>query len=444
MEKLKRTLTDIYAVRRIVIGVFCAFIGSCVCAVLFHAYEPNMNSLGALSSVCMDVVCIIILFILIFSFAFGKIISNRTTGLFAVLLVADAWALFLDFLNWAFDGELALGSITFWFTVGSLCMGSILACLFSLYIYTYMDESHGMRQMRKSAFVCAILNLISFALTFALALTGTAFKFVDGHYETGVLYDVITVIPILTLLYLIAYLIANVKKVGIRDIFAVVGYVFFMIAGALIEAAYGIGTTYVAVAIANVYIFVMLQNEITEREKRNAQQWKEKSYTDELTGFFNRYAYEADVTALENDTISDDFVYVSVDVNALKPVNDTLGHNAGDEMLVGTAECLKECLGPFGKLYRIGGDEFAALINTDEENMKQIEQHLDSLTGKWQGKMVKNIALSYGTVTRKEMPDMNIRQMAILADRRMYESKNEYYRTTGIERRRCKTSDLPK
>lgn len=425
-----------HTICKILIGVFCAFMAICVVFVMLQTYNPEQNSLNALSSVCMDVVCMTILFILIGSFAFGNYGSNRTTRLFAALLLATEWALFTDFLNWAYDGSLERGNITFWFTVGSLCMGSVQACILSLYLYSYMDEMHSLSKMKKISTVCAHVNICSFAITFVLAMTGNAFTFVDGHYETGALYDMVTVFPVLTLLAMGVYIICYVKTIGWHDVIAVVGYMLFMIVGALIEGENSIGTTYVAIAIADIYIFVMLQNEIIATEKRNVQEWMKKSNTDELTGFYNRNAYETDLKKMENGIQNENFVYISIDVNSLKSVNDVLGHNAGDELLIGAADCLRRCLSPYGKVYRIGGDEFSALIYADEEQLTKICSAIEEQTENWSGKMVHSLALSYGYVTRKEADRMSVRQMAVVADKRMYEAKNEYYRRTGIERRR--------
>ncbi|MDO4188508.1 MAG: GGDEF domain-containing protein [Lachnospiraceae bacterium] len=438
MEKGNKFKLTGHSFRRIVIMTFCLFVAMCMAFVMFYMYKPNQNALGALSSVCMDIVCIVILFILIGSFAFGNYGSNRTTRLFAVLLVASIWAMFLDFLNWAFDGSLEFGHLTFWFTTGSLCMGSILACIFSIYLYFYMNEMHALGKMKKSAIVCGVLNLISFCLTFILAITGTAFEFVDGHYEIGALYDVVEIIPILSLLYLTGFVICNIKKVGIHDTFAVAGYIFFMVAGALIEAEYNIGSTYVSVAIADIFIFVMIQNEIIAKEKRNVQKWMEKSNTDVLTGFYNRFAYEADIIKLGASVLEDDFVYISADVNSLKHINDSYGHNAGDELLVGAAKCLETCFGSYGKLYRIGGDEFIALINIDENKLETLKNKIDELTSRYNGEFVHGIAISCGYVTKKECENMTIREIAILADHRMYEAKNDYYKRMGIERRKSR------
>lgn len=421
---------------RIAVAIYSVFIAIIVALVMFKVYDPGRNSIEAVSSVCMDVICLIIIFILLGSISFGKYGSNMPTILFGGLLVATIWALFTDFLNWAYDGLLELEDLTFWFTVGSLCMGSVLACILSLYLYSYMLDTYNLKAMRIRARVCAILNIISFVLTFALALSGTAFVFVDGHYEVGALYDVITVLPILTLLYLTGYIIKNVKTIGIHDVLAVAGYNLFMIAGALVEAGNGIGTTYVAVSIADVYIFVMLQNEVIAKTKQNVREWMLKSKTDELTGFYNRHAYEDDIRTLENGTPEENFVYVSVDVNSLKSVNDSLGHSAGDELIVGAAECLKKSLGPYGTLYRIGGDEFIALIFVDSDKIDKVMQEIDQRTKKWKGSLVEELTLSYGYVAWAEERKYSISQLALIADRRMYDNKAEYYRRTGIERRR--------
>lgn len=425
-----------HALRRILITIFCLFIAVGMSVVMLEFYNPSQNNLKALSSVCMDVICIIILIIIIAGFVLDNYGSYRTTRLFALLLLSTIWAVFLDFLNWAFDGALAFENLTFWFTLGSLCMGAILAGLFSLYLYSYMEDAHGLGKMRKAATVCAFLNIVSFVLTFVLAITGTAFEFVDGHYKTGMLYDVVTVIPIISLLFLTGFVMCNVKKVGARDTFAATGYIIFMIIGALIEAMYSIGTTYVSVAIADVFIFVMLQNDVIANEKKNVQKWMKKSNTDELTGLLNRHAYESDLDEFDNNSPGENFVYVSADLNSLKSINDNFGHFAGDEIIVGASDCLKECFGSYGKLYRTGGDEFVALIYADKDKLSKLKIDLGVITQKWKGKHVESLTISCGYVSKKEVNDLTVRQMAILADQRMYKAKAEYYRINGIERRR--------
>ncbi|MBR5705734.1 MAG: diguanylate cyclase, partial [Deltaproteobacteria bacterium] len=57
----------------------------------------------------------------------------------------------------------------------------------------------------------------------------------------------------------------------------------------------------------------------------------------------------------------EDLAVFSIDVNGLKTVNDSLGHDAGDELIRGAADCISAAFGQTGKCYRTGGDEFVVL-----------------------------------------------------------------------------------
>ena len=81
------------------------------------------------------------------------------------------------------------------------------------------------------------------------------------------------------------------------------------------------------------------------------------SYHDPLTGVYNRRALK-EFTETEFD-MSAPFGYVMCDANGLKSVNDTLGHDEGDKMIVEMAICLMEVFGK-NNVYRLGGDEFVA------------------------------------------------------------------------------------
>ncbi|MDO5149262.1 MAG: diguanylate cyclase [Oscillospiraceae bacterium] len=172
-----------------------------------------------------------------------------------------------------------------------------------------------------------------------------------------------------------------------------------------------------------------------DEEKRQRDLLIKKSQTDELTGFYNRRAYEEDIVKYKDEQIGNDFVYISLDVNSLKKVNDTLGHVAGDELIVGACECMKRAFGDSGKLYRTGGDEFVSIISAGEKQLKKVLNNFEEITKNWSGNLVESLSVSYGVVTRKENPDISIDKMAIIADQRMYSQKREYYQRKGIDRR---------
>lgn len=271
MDKSKRKLSWRRIVENVFVLLLCAITTVCVGAVMLFIYEPDVNSLRALGSVCLDVISIMVIMIMVLSLTFEKVETNLTSRLFQVLMLSTMWALLMDFMNWALDGNLEFAKPMFVFTLLSLCMGSVLAGIFVFYLSSYLKEMHGLSNVFRGAKICGILNLISCIMTFALALTENAFVYVDGHYQTGALYDIVTIIPILTLLHMVGYSIRYVKKIGKRDVVAVIGYILIMIVGALVESVFVIGATYVAITIANIFIYVMLQNKYLARTKEQKE-----------------------------------------------------------------------------------------------------------------------------------------------------------------------------
>lgn len=175
-----------------------------------------------------------------------------------------------------------------------------------------------------------------------------------------------------------------------------------------------------------------------ERElflEEKATQLSNDVHMDALTGLLNRRAYETDIEARGYYPKGKNFVYVSLDLNGLKTVNDNLGHEAGDELLRGAAECIKSCFGKYGKLYRVGGDEFVAMITANDEGMNSINSEFLFMMENWKGQRVSELSISYGHASKAEFPEMSIDELAQVADKRMYHNKAAYYSSRGIDRR---------
>lgn len=178
----------------------------------------------------------------------------------------------------------------------------------------------------------------------------------------------------------------------------------------------------------------MSTTQIIDDEKKKEESLLMKSNTDELTKLYNRRAYEEDLFAYSNNQ-NDNLVYVAIDINGLKVVNDTLGHDAGDELITGAANCIREGLGPYGKCYRVGGDEFVALIFAGEEQLDDIKKNLEDISIDWRGKLVDTLSISSGFVPRREYMDKTLMEIAAIADKKMYEEKESYYKSKGVDRR---------
>lgn len=178
---------------------------------------------------------------------------------------------------------------------------------------------------------------------------------------------------------------------------------------------------------------------ISIRERKISKELMERrriSVTDDLTGLFNRHAYEEDCKKiLENDFVSR-LTIIMMDVNGLKTVNDTYGHMAGDELIIGAAKCIQTTMGKYGRVYRTGGDEFVALIECNKSQMEDMLGTFEHISRSWNGTYQGELAISKGIVVCNEHEDMTFEDMKKLADKLMYDDKNEYYRRTGKIRRK--------
>ena len=180
---------------------------------------------------------------------------------------------------------------------------------------------------------------------------------------------------------------------------------------------------------------VMVYTQIIDDTKRHEIELIYKSNNDALTGLYNRAAFENEVKKLPETDLEDSLAIIAMDINGLKQVNDTFGHAAGDELIVGAADCMKQCFSSYGKIYRIGGDEFVAMINVSQRQLTSLLREFEDATIIWHGRMNDSLAVSFGCVTRTEVPDGHIRAMITLADERMYKNKALYYQKRGVNRR---------
>lgn len=103
--------------------------------------------------------------------------------------------------------------------------------------------------------------------------------------------------------------------------------------------------------------------DVTER-KRAEEQLKYLSLHDPLTALYNRTFYEAEINRFGKEYRN--IGLMICDVDRLKYVNDTNGHQAGDRLLIEIANIIKESLSEDEKAMRIGGDEFAVIFSTPD------------------------------------------------------------------------------
>jgi two-component system, cell cycle response regulator len=144
--------------------------------------------------------------------------------------------------------------------------------------------------------------------------------------------------------------------------------------------------------------------------------------TDSLTTLANRRALTDDLgAALEVADDARPVVLVMFDLDGFKSYNDTFGHPAGDDLLRRLSARLATVMQGRGTAYRLGGDEFCALIYpADELAQPIIDAALSALTERGGA---FTVGCSYGSLTLPREAGTPVEALA-LADRRMYNNKH--------------------
>lgn len=176
-------------------------------------------------------------------------------------------------------------------------------------------------------------------------------------------------------------------------------------------------------------IITLLQYSLamTVRHRDNVKALKRMSFEDQLTSVRNRQALEYDY---ENRTDKESPIAVLMcDVNGLKVTNDTLGHEAGDKLIISASNALAKVFGK-DNTYRIGGDEFLVIKqNITEEDFENRLKKLKTFLE------IQDVHVAMGHVYYFNSKQ-SLQTLMKEADSKMYADKAAFYANSGIERRR--------
>ena len=151
---------------------------------------------------------------------------------------------------------------------------------------------------------------------------------------------------------------------------------------------------------------------------------REEANIDELTGVKNKHAYVDMEQSLDKDIAEGgcpEFAIAVFDLNDLKHINDTKGHQAGDRYIREGCRIICKAF-THSPVFRLGGDEFAVIVGSGDyerldENMEKI--HRTNLRNKAAGKAV--VAAGVSRFARNR----NVAAVFARADKEMYKNKAE-------------------
>ncbi len=172
---------------------------------------------------------------------------------------------------------------------------------------------------------------------------------------------------------------------------------------------------------------------VLDAERRMVQQRDRIMYlerltlTDELTGLLNRRGFQAQLgrALAAADRYEERGLLAYVDLDGFKPVNDTYGHAAGDEVLRQVARVLNDNVRDTDCVGRLGGDEFAVLLTrtSPKDGVKRarwLEELVNTTVVAWQG---CSIALRASFGFQRYGPKDDEHELLKRADSAMYNAK---------------------
>ncbi|MBI5557830.1 MAG: diguanylate cyclase [Deltaproteobacteria bacterium] len=188
-----------------------------------------------------------------------------------------------------------------------------------------------------------------------------------------------------------------------------------------------------------IYGIVCLAINISKRKKmeeslrQSETRLREIAITDELTSLLNRRGFMTMATRqlLVAKRQEENIFLIFADVDNLKGVNDNMGHHAGDQVLIETAQLLRQTFRDSDIIARLGGDEFAVLLvdPTDEKTvMSRLDANMEE-RNRVAGRSY-NLSMSTGMVRYDPEYPQSIEELMNQADTLMYECKQK--RKRGI------------
>jgi diguanylate cyclase (GGDEF)-like protein len=173
--------------------------------------------------------------------------------------------------------------------------------------------------------------------------------------------------------------------------------------------------TTAAISIENISLFKTTQ---------------ELALKDPLTGIYTRRAFEdkMDEEILVSARTKKPFSLAIIDIDHFKKINDTYGHQVGDEILKYMANMIKSSMREFDFIARYGGEEFALIMTqTDKKTALQVLRELTNLIKNYPPVVDENIIKITVSIGVSEFPleALSKSQIIRVADERLYKAKNE-------------------
>ncbi len=331
------------------IGIIDIYLAEESEAALFLIYKSAMKLLVS------TIILIIGITLLITQAFISKGLKNNNIVLYLGLLSTNI-AIWLisetNLLQFIIGDTFILGHLPYW----------SIQLLFIPFIF-YVDSMYTPSHKSLSKYFC-IAFIVNFIVSAFLHFTKIAY-----YYNTLWIVHLIMLIALLYFISSIIYESFAKKNIDARVILLQISLLVLTALAELFVFYFGDNMNSMGVSLQTGMLLYLMACLISTALKlrtvwvksMHTEYLSKIAYTDILTSLLNRHAFERD---LEEFKESGDLtkIIITFDLNNLKYFNDNMGHQTGDNYLVCFAELAQKHLGEYGNCYRVGGDEFSAIL----------------------------------------------------------------------------------
>lgn len=347
----------------------------------------------------------------------GQSLEIFTLGVFAILMAI-----------WSVNDTLILQILTQ--SPAIVRMLNYITLIFLPYfIVTFVASA---TQKHKSVLLPILFVIISinFILNITLTITGIS----DYFNLVKITQAVIVIALIMTVYFVISairhkqvekrFLLFFLVGICLISIGAIIDLLIFRISSNVLQSTsrYARMGSLMFLILIGLYLI----QEYRRMQIANSQALERLAYTDGLTGMQNRLAFNQIELSLMEDSNAK-YMIIQFDINDLKIVNDHYGHTEGDRHISAAARIIRDSIHSLGDCYRVGGDEFIAIISGAdvEQAASGAIELMEKLTEEYnvsENPPVK-LDIAYG-MAMFVVSEGDIEKAVRLADQRMYECKH--------------------
>lgn len=234
-------------------------------------------------------------------------------------------------------------------------LNPILPSLWLLYAhYQVFREEEKTKQWLYPLLVINAVNAVMLVLSQFFGW----FYYIDSEniYHRGPLFLIPAFITVVLILMAFVLIAANRKRIEKKHYFSLVFFAVPPFVCIILQIIfYGISIILNGVVLSLLIVFIYIQNHNLN--------------TDYLTGVYNRKKFETHMKEkISTSTVDKTFSAILIDVNNFKSINDTFGHDMGDDALETSVKLLKSCLRSNDFIARFGGDEFYIILDISKKN----------------------------------------------------------------------------